>query len=453
MTMKRERVLILGAAGRDFHNFNLVFRDHPDYEVVGFTATQIPRIAGRTYPPILAGSLYPEGIPIFPEERLEEIVRELKVDRVVMAYSDVSHQHVMHLASRSTIAGADFVLLGAQRTMLRSSKPVVAVCAVRTGCGKSQTSRYVTRILKEAGKKVVAIRHPMPYGDLARQRVQRFASYSDLAECTIEEREEYEAYIAANSVVYAGVDYGAILAEAEKEADLIVWDGGNNDLPFLKPDLWVTVTDPLRAGHEMAYHPGEANFRAADLIVINKVNSADRGAVEEIARNARAVNPRATVVRAASEVVADHPEILRGRRVLLVEDGPTLTHGGMPYGAGKVAAEKYGAIEMVDPRPFAVGSIREAFLQYPHIGRLLPAMGYYPAQIVDLENTIRRTDCDVVVIATPIDLGRIIQIDKPTVRVRYELVDLEPPTVAEAVRRFLLSPAVAAAPQEPQSAS
>jgi predicted GTPase len=339
-------------------------------------------------------------------------------------------------------AGADFALLGGERTMLRSRVPVVAVCAVRTGCGKSQTSRAVTRLVREAGRTAVAIRHPMPYGDLARQKVERLASYADLAayQCTIEEREEYESYVAVGTVVYAGVDYAAILAEAEKEAEVIVWDGGNNDLPFIRPDLWITVADPLRAGDELGYHPGEANFRAADVILVNKVNTAPEDAVARVIANARAVNPRATVVRAASEVTVDRPEAVRGKRVLLVEDGPTLTHGGMPYGAGKVAAERYGAAEAVDPRPYASGSIREVFARYPQIGNVLPAMGYYPEQITDLEETIRRTACDVVLIATPIDLVRVIRIEKPTVRVRYELADLGPPNLAEVVRRFLAHP-------------
>jgi predicted GTPase len=348
----------------------------------------------------------------------------------------------MHLASRVIATGADFALLGGERTMLRSRVPVVAVCAVRTGCGKSQTSRAVTRLLREAGRTAVAIRHPMPYGDLARQKVERLASYADLAahQCTIEEREEYESYVAAGTVVYAGVDYAAILAEAEKEAGVIVWDGGNNDLPFIRPDLWITVADPLRAGDEIGYHPGEANFRAADVILVNKVNTAPEDAVARVIANARAVNPRATVVRAASEVTVDRPEAVRGKRVLLVEDGPTLTHGGMPYGAGKVAAERYGAAEAVDPRPYASGSIREVFARYPQIGNVLPAMGYYPEQIADLEETIRRTACDVVLVATPIDLGRVIRIEKPTVRVRYELADLGPPTLADVVHRFLADP-------------
>jgi predicted GTPase len=435
--MKRERILILGAAGRDFHNFNMVFRSDTGTEVVGFTATQIPRIENRQYPPSLAGPLYPRGIPIFAEGELEAIVRRFGVDRVVMAYSDVSHLEVMHLASRVLAAGADFEILGGKRTFIEARVPVVAVCAVRTGAGKSQTSRYLARLLKEAHTRVVVLRHPMPYGDLAEQRVERLASYRDLDayKCTIEEREEYEAYVAEGTVVYAGVDYGAIVAQAEQEAEVILWDGGNNDLPFLRPALWVTVADPLRAGHEVSYHPGEANFRAADIIVINKVNTAPREAVAELARRARRLNPRALVVEAASVLTTDHPELVRGRRVLVVEDGPTLTHGGMPYGAGQVAAESLGAREIVDPRPYAVGSIKEVFERYPQIGKLLPAMGYYPEQTADLEATIRRVDCDSVVVATPIDLARIVRIEKPAVRVRYELAEVGEPALARAVRR------------------
>ncbi|MFH0901568.1 MAG: cyclic 2,3-diphosphoglycerate synthase [Pseudomonadota bacterium] len=437
--MQRERVILLGAAGRDFHNFNQAFRRDSRYEVVGFTATQIPKIAGRVYPPELSGELYPNGIHIYPEDDLERLIRDLKVNRAIMAYSDVSHDFVMHLGSRVLASGADFMLMGPASTMLTSKKPVVAVCAVRTGCGKSQTARYVTRVLTQAGKKVVAIRHPMPYGDLARQKVERLATYEDLAsyECTIEEREEYEAHINLGTVVYAGVDYEAILNAAEREADVIIWDGGNNDLPFIKPDLWITVADPLRPGHELSYHPGEANFRAADVIVINKANTAPAEAIAQVEGNARAVNPRALVVRAASEVTADNGEALTGKRVLVVEDGPTLTHGGMPYGAGKVAAEKHKAKEIIDPRPFAVGSIKEAFNKYPQMGHLVPAMGYYQEQIADLEETIKRSSCEVVVIATPIDLGRLIKISQPTVRVSYELLDLPPTRLSDAVNKML----------------
>ncbi len=437
--MQRERILILGAAGRDFHNFNVFFRGDRSYEVVGFTAAQIPKIAGRTYPPELSGPLYPKGLPIYPEDDLEKLVRDQKVDRVVFAYSDVAHETVMHLGSRAIAVGADFTLLGGKRTMLASNKPVVAICAVRTGCGKSQTSRYVANLLKKAGKKTVAVRHPMPYGDLAKQKVERLATYADLSkfECTIEEREEYEAHIKNGTVVFAGVDYEAILREAEKEADVVIWDGGNNDLPFFKPDLWITVADPLRPGHELSYHPGEANFRAADVLVINKANTASPEGIETVVKNARALNPKATLVKAASEVVCENPELIKGKKVLVVEDGPTITHGGMPYGAGKVAAEKYGAKELIDGRPFAVGSIKETYAKYPHIGRLLPAMGYYAEQIAELEQTINKSDAEVVLIGTPFDLARLIKIDKPTAYVGYELVDLGKPTLEDAMAGFL----------------
>ena len=438
--MQRERILILGAAGRDFHNFNVYFRDNEAFEVVGFTATQIPNIEGRQYPAVLAGKLYPKGLPIFPEQDLEKIVKDQRVDRVIMAYSDTSHETVMHLGSRVIAAGADYTLMGTRRTMVASSKPVIAVCAVRTGCGKSQTSRYITRLLQKAGKKVVAVRHPMPYGDLAKQAVQRFATYEDLAqhECTIEEREEYESHIKSGTVVYAGVDYEAILRQAEKEADVVIWDGGNNDVPFFKPDLWITVADPLRPGHEMGFHPGEANFRAADVIVVNKANTAKAEDIEKVVANAAAVNPQAIVIRGASEVVCEKPELIRGKKVLIVEDGPTITHGGMPYGAGKVAADKYGAQALVDGRPTAVGSIRETYRKYPHIGTLLPAMGYYPEQIRELEETINKSAAEVVLIGTPFDLARLIKISKPTVYVSYELVDMGKPILAEALQKFLI---------------
>ncbi|MGI5862451.1 MAG: cyclic 2,3-diphosphoglycerate synthase [Myxococcales bacterium] len=437
--MQREKILILGAAGRDFHNFNMFFRDNEAYEVVGFTATQIPNIAGRTYPPVLAGKLYPNGLPIFQEDDLEKIIAENNVDRVVFAYSDVPYDHVMHLAARSMAAGADYTVMGTKRTMLKSTKPVIAVCAVRTGCGKSQTSRYVTDLLRKAGKKVVAVRHPMPYGDLAKQRVQRFASYEDLAkfECTIEEREEYESHVKVGTTVYAGVDYEAILREAEKEADVIIWDGGNNDTPFFKPDLWITVADPLRPGHELSFFPGETNFRAADIIVINKANTATAEDIETVVNNAKKFNPKAKIVKGASEVVADKPELVKGKKVLVVEDGPTITHGGMPYGAGKVAAEKYGAAELVDGRPFAVGSIKATYEKFPHIGTLLPAMGYYPEQVKELEDTINASNADTVLIGTPFDLARLIKINKPTVYVGYELADMGSPTLAEAMQEFM----------------
>lgn len=440
--MHRERILILGAAGRDFHNFNVFFRDNADFEVVGFTAAQIPGIDGRRYPKELSGALYPEGIDIYPEAELERLIRDLKVDRAVFAYSDLSHEQVMHLGARVLAAGADYSLMGLNRTALKSTKPVVAVCAVRTGCGKSQTTRYVARLLKAAGKKVVAVRHPMPYGDLAKQRVQRLATYEDLAasDCTIEEREEYESHIDEGTVVFAGVDYEAILRQAEKEADIILWDGGNNDTPFYAPDLWITVADPLRAGHEASYFPGEVNFRAADIIVVNKANTARPEDVESVIANARELNPKATVILAASEVVVDRPALIGGRRVLVIEDGPTITHGGMPYGAGKVAADKFGAAALIDARPFARGSIRATYEKHPHIGALLPAMGYYPEQVRELEETINASDADVVLIGTPFDLGRLVRIDKPTAKVGYELVDMGAPTLADELKRRLKLP-------------
>ncbi len=437
--MQRERILILGAAGRDFHNFNVFFRNNSAFEVVGFTATQIPKIDGRRYPAALAGDLYKDGLPIFREDDLEKLIKEHKVDRCIFAYSDVSHETVMHLASRCIAAGADFTLMGTDRTMVKSTKPVIAICAVRTGCGKSQTSRYVTNLLRKAGKKVVAVRHPMPYGDLAKQAVQRLATYEDLErhECTIEEREEYESHIQNGTVVYAGVDYEAILRQAEKEADVVIWDGGNNDVPFFKPDLWIAVADPLRPGHEMTYHPGEVNLRAADIIVINKVNTASAAATEQVIAAAKAVNPQAIIIKGASEVSCEKPELIKGKKVLVVEDGPTITHGGMPYGAGKVAAEKYGAAKLIDGRPFAVGSIKATYEKYPHIGTLLPAMGYYAEQIAELEKTINSCDADVVLIGTPFDLARLVKINKPTCYVGYELVDMGAPTLGEQIEKFL----------------
>ena len=434
-----ERVLILGAAGRDFHNFNTFFRGNPRYEVVGFTATQIPGIDDRRYPAVLAGEQYPEGIPIEPEDEMERIIKERKVDQVVFAYSDVMYSTVMHLAARANAAGADFRLLGTRETMIKSTKPVVAVVAVRTGCGKSQTSRYVADKLKAAGKKVVAIRHPMPYGDLAKQAVQRFASYDDLAmhECTIEEREEYETHIEQGTIVYAGVDYGAILKQAEQEADVIIWDGGNNDTPFYKPDLWITVADPLRPGHEMAYYPGETNIRGCDVVVINKATVARPEDVDLVAANIAAVNPGAVVIRAASKLSVDDESLIRGKRVLTVEDGPTVTHGEMPFGAAKIAADQFGAAEVVDPRPHAVGSIKATFAKFPHLGSALPAMGYSDEQIAALKQTINSTPCDTVLYATPMDLGRLIDIDRPLVRVRYELADMEGPTLGQQVDEFL----------------
>jgi len=434
-----ERVLILGAAGRDFHNFNVVYRGNPGVHVVAFTATQIPKIAGRRYPAVLAGEGYPEGIPILPEAELEAIVRREEVTQVVLAYSDLPHARVMELGSRALAAGADFVLLGPDRTMLRATKPVIAVCAVRTGCGKSQTTRYVAQVLREAGLRTVAVRHPMPYGDLAAQAVQRLASYADLdaAGCTIEEREEYEAHIDVGTVVYAGVDYGAILAAAEQEADVILWDGGNNDIPFYRPDLWITVTDPFRAEHGRTYYPGAVNQRAASVIVINKASDAPPDQVATVVRHVAADNPTAVVIQAASSIHLPDPDAVKGQRVLLVEDGPTLTHGEMRFGVAQVAAQRYGATESVDPRPAAVGAIRKVYEDFPHLGAVLPAMGYYPEQIAELEQTIRDTDCDLVLGGTPFDLPRLLKVDKPFQRVRYELDDLGEPTLRGVRATFL----------------
>lgn len=440
--MSRRRVLILGAAGRDFHNFNVLYREDPGVEVVAFTATQIPNIEGRRYPAELAGRLYPGGIPILPEERLEDLVREHAVDEVLFAYSDVSHDHVMHLASRVVSSGADFALAGARRTMIPSSVPVVSVCAVRTGAGKSQTTRRVADVLRGAGLRVVVVRHPMPYGDLVRQRVQRFAVREDLDahRCTIEEREEYEPHLERQTVVYAGVDYGAILAEAEREADAIVWDGGNNDLPFYRPELEIVVVDPHRPGHEVRYHPGEANLRRADVVVVNKVSTATAEGLARVRENVAALNPRATVIEADSPISASDPEAIRGRRVLVIEDGPTLTHGEMSYGAGYLAAREHGAAEIVDPRPYAAGSIAETFERYPRTGPVLPAMGYGEEQMRDLEATVRATPCDLVLLGTPVDLRRLIAFDRPAVRVTYELVERGRPNLAD-----VLAPVIARA--------
>lgn len=434
-----KRVIIMGAAGRDFHNFNVYFRDNPDYQVVAFTATQIPNIEGRRYPPELAGRLYPEGIPIYPEEELTELVRRYQVDQVVFAYSDVSHEYVMHKASQVLVAGADFRLMGTGSTMLTSRKPVVAVCAVRTGSGKSQTTRHVCDVLRRMGHRVVVVRHPMPYGDLTAQVVQRFATYEDLDRyrCTIEEREEYEPHIERGVVVYAGVDYDGILRQAEEEADIIVWDGGNNDLPFFRPDLHIVVADPHRPGHEVRYHPGEANLRAADVVVINKVDTADPDGIAHVRRNIQEVNPQAIVLEAASPIFVEDPGAIQGRRVLVIEDGPTLTHGEMAYGAGVTAARRFGAAELVDPRPYAVRSIAETFRKYPHIGPLLPAMGYGEEQIRDLEETINATPCDLVLTATPVDIRRLLKVRYPVDRVRYELQVIGRPTLEEILlRRF-----------------
>jgi predicted GTPase len=417
------RVVIAGAAGRDFHNFNVAFRDDPSHDVVAFTATQIPQIDDRRYPASLAGARYPDGIPIEPEADLERIVRERAVDEVVLAYSDLPYGTVGNLSARVHAAGADFTILGPRRTMLRATVPVVSVTAVRTGCGKSQTSRFVARALRDAGHRVVAVRHPMPYGDLAKQAVQRFAARADLDEhdCTFEEREEYEKYVDEGLVIYAGVDYGAILEQAQAECDVLIWDGGNNDWPFYESDLWITVADPLRAGHEVGYFPGEVNFRAADVVLINKIDSADPADVDAVEARARALNPDATVVRARSEVSVPDPSLVSGKRVLCVEDGPTLTHGEMTLGAGQVAAERFGAAEVVDPRPYAVRSIADTLRKYAHVGPLLPAMGYFPEQIKDLEDSINATDCDLVLVGTPFDLSSKLDIHKPAVRVSYEL--------------------------------
>ncbi len=426
----------MGAAGRDFHNFNVVYRDDPAHDVVAFTATQIPNIEGRRYPAELAGAGYPGGIEIHPEADLARLIIDRGVDEVVFAYSDVSHETVMHKASQVLAAGADFRLIGPKASMLKAKVPVVSVCAVRTGSGKSQTTRRVTSVLRGKGKRVVAIRHPMPYGDLVRQRVQRFAKLEDLDlhDCTIEEREEYEPHIAAGGVIYAGVDYGAILAEAEQEAEVIVWDGGNNDLPFYAPDVEIVVADPHRAGHELTYHPGEANLRRAHVVVINKVDTADAEGVAAVKRSVGALNPRAMVIEAASPIFVDRPEEIRGKRVLAIEDGPTLTHGEMKYGAGVLAAMKHGAAEVIDPRPYTVGTIAETFRKYPEIGTLLPAMGYGEQQMRDLEQTIERTPADLVLVATPIDLRRVINMGKPALRVSYELQEIGRPDLADALR-------------------
>ena len=437
----RKKIIIMGAAGRDFHNFNVFFRDNNDYEVVAFTATQIPDIDGRRYPSVLCGNGYPKGIPIYTEERLPELIKKHNIDEVIFAYSDVTHEYVMSKASWVMSMGPDFVLMGPKTTMLKSSKPVISICAVRTGCGKSQTTRKVSEVLIEAGKRVVAIRHPMPYGDLAKQKVQRFSSLQDLKKhkCTIEEMEEYEPHIKRGVVVYAGIDYEAILREAEKEADVILWDGGNNDLSFYESNLEIVVVDPHRPGHELMYYPGETNLRRADIVVINKIDSADIAAIECVRENIRSVNPDATIIDAASPISVDKPERIKGKRVLVVEDGPTLTHGEMQYGAGFVAAQKYGALEIVDPKPYAVGEIKQTYEKYPNTGPILPAMGYGKKQIADLEKTINKAVVDTVIIATPIDLNRIVKIKKPTVTVEYELQEIGHPSVKDVLkeRKFI----------------
>ncbi len=434
-----ERIVIMGAAGKDFHVFNTCYRGREDARVVAFTATQIPHIDGRIYPPTLAGPYYPKGIPILPEEELPEIIRREKVDKVIFAYSDVSYEYVAEREKIAREAGADFETAPVEEAMLPAEKPVIAVCAVRTGCGKSQTTRRVSEILKEKGLTCVVVRHPMPYGDLVKQRVQRFASVEDMVaqNCTIEEMEEYEHHITRGNVVYAGVDYEAILREAEKEADVVLWDGGNNDIPFFKPDLWITVLDPHRPGHELLYYPGKENFLRAKVLVVNKVDSADPANVEKVLANAREYNPSALVIKANSPVTLSDPDAVRGKRVVVVEDGPTLTHGGMTYGAGTIAAKKFGAAEIVDPKPYFQGAMRETLRKYPHIGKLVPAMGYGEKQLKDLQATLEAVPCDVVVVATPIDLARVVEIRKPNVRVFYSLEEITRPGLAEAISQVL----------------
>ncbi len=439
MEKNRKNVIIIGAAGRDFHNFNTYYRDNDNYNVVAFTAAQIPDIDGRKYPAELAGSMYPDGIPIYNQDELSKLIKDLDVDVCAFSYSDVSYQEVMTVGAQVNAAGADFLLIGPKETMLKSTKPVIAVGAVRTGCGKSQTSRRIIESLMEHGMKVVAIRHPMPYGDLVAQKVQRFADINDLKKhkCTIEEMEEYEPHVIRGNVIYSGVDYEAILREAEKEADVILWDGGNNDFPFIKPDMMVTVVDPHRPGHELNYYPGETVLRIADIVVINKMDSASPEGIQAVRDNIALVNPTAKVVDGASPLTVDKPELIKGKKVLVVEDGPTLTHGHMKIGAGTVAAMKFGALEYIDPRPYAVGRLKETFEIYPEIGILLPAMGYGDQQIKDLEATINNTECDTVVIGTPIDLSRVVKIDKPTVKVGYELQEIGHPILCDLVCDFL----------------
>ena len=437
--MSKVKTIIMGAAGRDFHNFNLIYRDNDKYEVVAFTATQIPDIDGRKYPAELAGKLYPNGIPIHDESDLQQLIEDNNIEEVVFSYSDIMHEDVMHKASKVIAWGTHFKMLGGEPTMVKSTKPVIAIGAVRTGCGKSQTTRRVAQILKDAGLKVAAIRHPMPYGDLVKQKVQRFATIEDLAKhkCTIEEMEEYEPHIMTDTIVYAGVDYEAIVREAEKEADVIVWDGGNNDMPFYKPDLNIVVVDPHRAGHERLYYPGETNLLMADVVVINKIDTADTEDIDEVRWSIRDANPNAVIIDAASPISVENAELILGKTALVVEDGPTLTHGEMTYGAGMVAAEKFGAADVVDPRPFTVGSITETFEKYPDIGELLPAMGYGDQQMKDLEKTIAKTECEVVIIGTPIDLRRVIKIKQPSVRVTYDLQEIGQPTLVDVLKPFL----------------
>jgi predicted GTPase len=435
----RERVLIMGAAGRDFHTFNVCFRDDPAYQVIAFTAAQIPGIENRRYPPSLSGPRYPDGIPIYPEEKLESLIRDERIAQVIFAYSDVSHLTLMHLASRVLAAGADFRLIGPERSFLSSARPVISVCAVRTGCGKDSVVRRIAALLNARGLCPVVVRHPMPYGDLERQAVQRFASVQDCdrQQCTVEEREEYEQHIREGVVVYAGVDYGRILAEAEKEADVILWDGGNNDWPFFKPDLEIVLLDPHRAGHELLYHPGETNFRRAQVLIVNKLDSAPVDGVLQVMANIAAVNPNATVIQSRSNITVDKPELIRGLRVLVIEDGPTLTHGEMGYGSGTIAAQNQGAAEIVDPRPAAKGSLADTFKRFPWVGKALPAMGYSPAQLEDLSATINATPCDSIVVATPIDLARLIPFDKPHCRVHYDLEEISRPNLVDVISGFL----------------
>ena len=438
MAKNKRKIIIMGAAGRDFHNFNTMYRDNDTVEIVAFTATQIPDIDGRKYPASLAGKLYPKGIPIHDESELLDLIKKHNIDEVIFSYSDVPYQYIMEKAAYVMAAGARFAVEGGAPTMIKSSKPVVAVCAIRTGCGKSQTTRRVAEVLQAMGKKVVAIRHPMPYGDLAKQDCQRFASLADLDKhkCTIEEREEYEPHIMNGVTVYAGIDYEMIIRQAEKEADVILWDGGNNDMPFYKPDILFTVVDPHRPGHEISYYPGQNNLLLADAIVINKMDSADADGVAEVRENIQIYNPKAIVIDAASPIDVDKPELIRGKKVLVVEDGPTLTHGEMQYGAGVVAAAKFGAEELVDPRPYTVKSITATFEKYPGIGTLLPAMGYGKEQMSDLETTINRTKCDLVLVATPIDLNRLIKIKHKTARVSYNLQEIGRPNVQTVLESF-----------------
>jgi len=433
-----KKAIIMGAAGRDFHNFNVYFRSNTDYRVIAFTATQIPDIEDRKYPAVLSGESYPEGIPIYPEEELSSLIKKHDVSEVFFAYSDVSHEYVMHKASQVQAAGASFTLLGPDETMIKSQLPLISVCAVRTGCGKSQTSRKIALLLKEKGERVVVIRHPMPYGDLATQKVQRFATYEDMIEqeCTIEEMEEYEPHIKNGIIVYAGVDYGAILEEAEKEADIILWDGGNNDFSFYKADLEIVVVDPHRPGHELLYHPGETNFRRAQVLVINKIDSAEKERLDRLLENIKKYNPQARIIRANSTISVPEGEKISGKTVLVVEDGPTLTHGGMPYGAGIIAATQYGASKIVDPRPYAVGSIKETFQKFSHLDKVLPAMGYGKKQTAELAKTIDKANCDLVVSGTPIDLGRLIKTNKRILRVSYDLEEIGSPDLKEVLREF-----------------